>query len=159
MSESRKTRFQRLLFNLFPAYRGTGARVTYIRHDRKEIHIRLPLNWKTRNYVGTIFGGSMFAAADPIYMIMLINTLGKDYIVWDKSGEIKFRRPGKEQLYARFILNDKTIEEIKEAVKKDHEVDYNFAMEYTTKSGKVISEITKKIYIADKSYYNQKRSK
>jgi len=34
------------------------------------------------NYVGTIFGGSMYAAVDPVYMLMLIMNLGKDYIVW-----------------------------------------------------------------------------
>src|SRR2546427_10291649 len=51
------TRLTRWRFNFFPAYRGTGARITYIRHDWSEVHIRLPLSWRTRNYVGTIFGG------------------------------------------------------------------------------------------------------
>jgi hypothetical protein len=49
----------RRLFNFFPAFRGSGARVTYISDDWKEVRIWLPLNWSTRNYMGTIYGGSM----------------------------------------------------------------------------------------------------
>jgi len=60
------------------------------------VRIRLPLIWRTRNYVGTIFGGSLYGAVDPIYMIMLIKALGPDYIVWDKAATIRFLRPGRE---------------------------------------------------------------
>jgi hypothetical protein len=52
-------------FNLFPAFRGTGARVTYIAEDFREMRVKLPLNWRTRNYVGTIFSGSLYGAVDP----------------------------------------------------------------------------------------------
>ena len=96
MPESWQTRFARWAFNWFPAYRGTGAPVTYIAADWREVRIRLPLNWRTRNYVGTIFGGSLYGAVDPIYMIMLIKALGPDYIVWDKAATIRFLRPGRE---------------------------------------------------------------
>lgn len=45
---------------------------------RCEVRIRLPLSRRTRNYVGTIFGGSLYGALDPIYMIMLIKALGPE---------------------------------------------------------------------------------
>ena len=90
MSESRSSRWLRWRFNLFPAYRGVGARVEYIASDFREVRVRLPLSWRTRNYVGTIFGGSLYGAVDPIYMIMLIHLLGREYIVWDKSASIRF---------------------------------------------------------------------
>ncbi|MEC4681950.1 MAG: DUF4442 domain-containing protein [Nitrospirota bacterium] len=66
--------------------------------------IKLPLNWKTRNYVGTIFGGCMYGAVDLIYMIMFIKLLGPKYIVWDKAATIRFRKPGRTTLYARFTV-------------------------------------------------------
>ena len=81
MPESFRTRIDRLKFNFFPAYRGTGGRVTYISHDFREMRVKIPLNWRTRNYVGTIYGGSMYSAIDPIYMLMLIKNLGPDYVV------------------------------------------------------------------------------
>ena len=67
-------------FNLFPAFRGTGGRVRFVSSDFREVSVELPLNWRTRNYVGTIFGGSLYACVDPFYMIMLIQTLGPDYV-------------------------------------------------------------------------------
>jgi acyl-coenzyme A thioesterase PaaI-like protein len=75
MHESLRSRFYRWGFNLFPAYCATGARITFISHDFREVRIKLPLSWQTRNYVGTIFGGSMCAAIDPVYMLMLIMNL------------------------------------------------------------------------------------
>lgn len=57
----------RIGFNLFPAYRGTGARITHIEPDWSEIRAKVPLNWRTRNYVGVTFGGSMYGAVDPLY--------------------------------------------------------------------------------------------
>ena len=98
-----KTKLLRWGFNLFPAYCSTGARITYVADDFREVRIRLPLSWQTRNYVGTIFGGSMYAAVDPVYMLMLIMNLGKDYVVWDKSACINFKRPGRTALFARFL--------------------------------------------------------
>jgi len=104
MAESWNTRLARWGFNWFPAYRGTGARITYIASDWSEVRIRLPLTWRTRNYVGTIFGGSMYGAVDPVYMVMLIKLLGAGYTVWDKAGTIHFLLPGRETLYATFRI-------------------------------------------------------
>ncbi len=99
------TKFDRIKFNLFPAFRGSGARIEAISEDYRHIRVRIPLNWRTRNYVGTIYGGSMYGAVDPIYMIMLIKNLGPDYIVWDKAATIRFKKPGKATLFAEFRLD------------------------------------------------------
>ena len=95
MGESWATRRARWAFNWFPAYRGTGARIEYIAADWLEVRVRLPLSWRTRNYVGSIFGGSLYGAVDPVYMLMLIHALGPEYIVWDKAAVIRFSRPGR----------------------------------------------------------------
>src|SRR5450759_758115 len=116
MAESFQSRLRRWGFNLFPVYRRTGARITYIAGDWREVHIKLPLNWKTRNYVGTIFGGSMYAAVDPIYMIMLIKLLGARYEVWDKAATIRFRRPGRSSLHATFRLDGVELEAVRAGV-------------------------------------------
>src|SRR5215217_7970498 len=98
MRETFARKIDRIKFNFFPAYRGSGARVTYIRDDYREIRVKIPLSWRTRNYVGTIYGGSMYSAIDPIYMLMLIRILGPEYVVWDKAAKIRFRKPGKGTL-------------------------------------------------------------
>ena len=150
MSESLKTKLQRWGFNFFPAYRGTGGRIEYISHDYREIHIRIPLNWRTRNYVGTSYGGSMYGAVDPIYMIMLIKVLGSDYIVWDKAASIRFKRPGKETLFAKFVVTDEEIEVIKNDLKDKKSIDRVYEIELKTKDERVHAVVEKTIYIARK---------
>lgn len=119
MAESWRTRLSRWGFNWFPAYRGTGARIEYIAADWSEVRVRLPLSWRTRNYVGTIFGGSMYGALDPIYMIMLIKLLGPTYEVWDKAASIQFRRPGRSTLRATFRVDQDELETIRERKRRN----------------------------------------
>lgn len=113
MPESFKSRIFRWGFNFFPAFRGTGGRVAYIPNHWHEARVRLPLSWRTRNYGGTIYGGSIYASIDPTYMLMLMHILGKGYVVGDKAANIRFRKPGKTTLYADFLLRRDEIAEIK----------------------------------------------
>src|SRR5438445_9595789 len=106
MPESMQSRLLRWKFNLFPAYRGTGGRIDYIANDFREVRVRLPLSWRTRNAVGTIYGGSMYGAVDPIYMIMLMSLLGRHYVVWDKAAAIRFPTPGWTTLAATLLIHD-----------------------------------------------------
>jgi hypothetical protein len=141
-------------FNLFPAYRGTGGRVTYIASDWHEVRIKIPLSWRTRNYVGTIYGGSIYAAVDPIYMLMLINILGPKYIVWDEAAKIRFRKPGRETLFARFSLSNDEIIEIKRLADAQKSVDRIYDLELTDKNGVVHAQIEKTLYIAKKEKFD-----
>ncbi len=150
MSESFATKLDRWKFNVFPAYRGSGARVLYISKDYREIRVKIPLSWRTRNYVGTIYGGSMYAGIDPIYMLMLIKTLGKGYIVWDKAANIRFKRPGKETLFADFLITQEELDEIKLLLETQKSVDRIYMVELKDKAGKVHCLIEKTLYIAKK---------
>ena len=147
MPESLASRRMRWGFNLFPAFRGTGARVTYIAGDFHEARVRLPLNWRTRNYVGTIFGGSLYGAVDPMYMILLIKILGPRYTVWDKAATIRFVKPGRETLYATFRIEEAEIEAIREALETAPSVDRVYRVELTDAAGVVHAAVEKTIYI------------
>lgn len=147
MPESLRTRLVRWGFNLFPAYRGTGAWITYIADDFREVRIRLPLSWRTRNYVGTIFGGSMYAAVDPFYMIMLMKNLGEDYVVWDKAASIRFRKPGRHTLYARFVLDQAELDAIRRKLTERTRVDRRYRVELVDEAGVAHAEVEKTIQI------------
>lgn len=151
MPENLASKIDRWKFNIFPAYRGSGARVVYIADDYREMRVKIPLNWRTKNYVGTIYGGSMYAGIDPIYMLMLIKCLGKDYIVWDKAAKIRFKRPGKETLFADFLLTQEELDEIKRILETQKSVDRIYNVKLKDKDGKVHCIIEKTLYIANKS--------
>ena len=147
MPESWATRRTRWGFNVFPAWRGTGARVTYIASDWKEVRVRLPLSWRTRNYVGTIFGGSLYGAADPMYMIMLIHILGPGYTVWDKAASIRFLKPGRSTLYARFELTDGEIAEIRRTLETAPKTERVYVVSLEDASGVVHATVEKTVHI------------
>jgi acyl-coenzyme A thioesterase PaaI-like protein len=159
MPESRQTRWLRWKFNFFPAYRGTGGRIEYIADDLREIRIRLPLSWRSRNYVGTIFGGSMYGAIDPIYMVMLIRLLGREYVVWDKAATIRFRRPGKTTLFANFILPAAELEAIKAELNERKSLERVYQVRLVDRAGRVHAEVEKTIYIGRRADGEVKRSR
>jgi len=140
-------RLLRWKFNLFPAYRGTGARVTYIANDFREVRVRLPLSWRTRNAVGTIFGGSMYGAVDPIYMIMLMAILGRDYVVWDKAATIRFRKPGQTTLTATFTIDDAELDAIRAATAGGQPIDRTYNVDLVDRDGVVHASVEKVIYV------------
>jgi acyl-coenzyme A thioesterase PaaI-like protein len=150
VGESLRTRLMRLGFNLFPAYRASGARISHISGDLREVRVRLPLRRRTRNYVGTIFGGSMYSAVDPIYMVMLLKNLGPGYVVWDKAATIRFEKAGRSTLYARFVLSGGELEAIKSTLKTRRSVEREYRVELTDEKGIVHATVDKIVYVRRK---------
>src|SRR5262249_49327548 len=118
--------------------------------DYREVRVRLPLSWRTRNYVGTIFGGSLYGAVDPVYMIMLIHILGPGYTVWDKAASIRFRRPGRTTLYAHFLLREDESRTIRELAEKSPSIDRVYRVDLVDAAGVVHANVEKTVYIRRK---------
>lgn len=147
MPESWRSCLLRWRFNWIPAYRGTGGRITYIADDGLEIRVRLPLSWRTRNYVGTIFGGSLYGAIDPIYMVMLIRQLGPEFVVWDEAASIRFLRPGRATLYATFRLDRGTVAAVAAEARAAGPIRREFKVELVDAAGQVCFDCIKTIYV------------
>lgn len=149
MLDALRSRLYRLGFNLFPAYRRTGGRVTYIAPDWREVRVKLPLNWRTRNYVGTTFGGSMYAAVDPFYMMMLLKNLGDEYVVWDREAEIRFKKPGRETLYARCTITGEEVAAIEAelATEGTESVDRHYTVDLVDGEGTVHATVRNTVYV------------
>jgi len=148
LRESLRTRLFRWAFNVWPCFRGTGARVAFIASDWSEVRIRLPLSWRTRNYVGTIFGGSLYAGVDPFYMLMLIHRLGPEYVVWDKAASIRFRKPGRGTLFATFQVDEAELAEIRRLLQEQPKVDRTYPVELRDAQGVVHAEVQKVTHIS-----------
>lgn len=146
----------RLGFNFHPAFRGTGGRVVHVAKDLRHIRIRLALNWKTRNIVGSLYGGSLFAITDGAHPMMLMAALGDNYIVWDKAASIRYRKPGYTTLYGDFVLHKEEIAEIRAALLEVPELERTFLVELKDDQGTVHTIVERTVYIADKNYYRQK---
>lgn len=156
----KESTFLKFGFNISPMYRRSTARIIYISDDIKTVKIKIPLSYKNRNYVGSIFGGSLFAAVDPIPMIQLMYILKEEYIVWDKAASIKFKRPAREDMYATFEFTNEEIEDIIAKVMEQKEFEHSKLTQITNKTGDIVfCEVTKTIYIAQKDFYKEKKAK
>ena len=138
------------LLSVYPPYLGAGVRVTHISDDFLTAHVEMPLRFYNRNYVGTHFGGSLYAMVDPFYMLMLINILGPDYVVWDKAATIRFKRPGKGTVKAVFAIPTEKVTEIKAAADSLGKVEPQFQVQVTDADGHVVAEIDKLLYVRRK---------
>lgn len=146
-------------FNLSPMYRRSTGRITSVSDDLHEVEVRIPLSWRNVNYVGSMFGGSMLAATDPIMMIQLLRILGDDYIVWDKAVQMRFRRPARSAVTVRFTFTDDEIDAIRAEAEASGETDWDKAIELTDASGVVVARGTKTLYVATKAFRQEKNAR
>ena len=140
--------------NFWPPFLGAGIRVKRIAPDMKAIDVEMKLRWWNANYVGTHFGGSLFAITDAFYMLMLMANLGQDYIVWDKAASIRYRKPGRSTVRVEFRLTDVQLEDIREKANTLPRYEPTFNIEVKDEQGTVIAEVEKLLYVRKKEAVN-----
>lgn len=146
-----RQRFLDKLINFYGPYVGAGVKLREMSEDFRYARVEMPLTIYNRNYVGTQFGGSLYAMTDPWYMLMLIKNLGSDYIVWDKGATIDFKRPGRTKVRAEFKLTQELIDEIKAEVDKKVKVYWPFKVEIFDENNEVVATVDKIVYVRKKS--------
>ncbi len=147
------TKLQRLMLwaiNIWPPFLGAGIRVTWS-PDHKSVDVEMKLRFWNRNYVGTHYGGSLYSMTDPFYMLMLIDNLGSDYIVWDKAAAIRFRKPGKGRVKAEFRLSDEQLDDIRTKLLTEEKYEPAFLVQVKDETGDVVAEVQKVLHIRRRS--------
>ena len=137
--------------SLYGPFLGAGIRLAEISPDHRYCRVEMPLTFYNRNYVGTQFGGSLYAMADPWFMLMLIKNLGPDYLVWDKSASINFRRPGRGRVTAEFRLEQGVVDGIRAELESAPKTDRTFTAEIRDDAGLLIADVVKVVNIRKKA--------
>lgn len=149
----------KLLFNLHPGFRSMGGRVIKVTPDLSSMVVRLPLTWRTRNALGTIYGGSLFGITDGPHPLMLTLNLGSDVIVWDQEASIRFRRPAHGTVYAYCRFSEEEKDRIREGLAQQQEVTHQVEILIKDSSGEVHAIVRRTLYIAMRQYYTEKRKR
>ena len=139
--------------NLWPPFRGAGIRVRHIADDWSEARVELSAWRLKRNFIGTHYGGSLFSMTDPFYALMLIHKLGDRYLVWDQAASIDFVAPGRGKVSARFVLEEKTVEEIRSKAAAGQKVLPQFDVEVKDEAGQLVARVRKTLYVRLKPRY------
>ena len=134
--------------NIWPPLLGAGIRVRW--RSNQVVDVEMKLRAWNRNYVGSHYGGSLYSMTDPFYMLMLIENLGREYIVWDKAASIRFRKPGKGKVKAEFRLSDAQLDEIRNKLATLEKYEPTFAVEVKDEAGDVVAEVQKVLHIRRK---------
>ncbi|WP_371496874.1 DUF4442 domain-containing protein [Kitasatospora sp. NBC_00374] len=141
--------FRRVL-TIWPPFLFAGIRVLAVSPDFRTAKVRLRLGRLNRNYVGTHFGGSIFAMTDPFWMLLVMQNLGPDYLVWDSAAEIEFVAPGRGDVFADFHLTDDRLAEIRELTAEGKKALVWFDTEVLGSDGTVVARVRKQIYVREK---------
>ncbi|MDX2813563.1 DUF4442 domain-containing protein [Streptomyces sp. PA03-5A] len=134
----------------WPPYLFSGIRVLHIADDWSSARVRLRLHRFNRNYVGTHFGGSLFSMSDPFWMLLVMNRLGRDYLVWDRAAEIEFVSPGKGDVFADFKLTEHRLEEIRGLTAGGDKALVWFENDVVADDGTVVARVSKQLYVRRK---------
>jgi acyl-coenzyme A thioesterase PaaI-like protein len=153
-----QARLMQFGFNWHPAYRASGARVTHVAGDLTLVRVRLPFNRRTRNVVGSLFGGALFSATDGPHPTLLMLGLGPDYIVWDKAASIQFKKPGRTTLYADCVVSKQELDAIRQILRQQPEADRSYTIELKDQQGTVYAVVERVVYVARKDFYKRKVS-
>ncbi|MGA2525374.1 MAG: DUF4442 domain-containing protein [Smithellaceae bacterium] len=136
----------KLLSNIYIPYLGTGIIVKSVSPDYREIYVQMKLRWYNRNYVGTHFGGSLYAMTDPFFMLMLISILGEEFVVWDKSAHIDFIKPGKGTVTAKFLITKEQIADIIHNTSGGQKYLPKFSVDIENEAGEKVARVINYIY-------------
>ncbi len=139
------------LLNYWPPFLGAGIRVDSMSADFFEVKVSMKLKFWNRNYVNTHYGGSLYSMTDPFYMLMLIQILGPDYIIWDKSASIRFKKPGKGTVKAVFKLTPDQIESYKNELLDKDKIEPKLLVTIVDENNDVVAVVEKLLYIKKKN--------
>ena len=145
---STRLRFSRLFLrhlSLYAPNLGAGIRVE--RLEPLAYRVEMKLRWFNRNAVGTHYGGSLYSMCDPYFMLILIERLGRDYIVWDKAATIHFRRPGRGKVTSEFSISDERVEEIRERADRGEKVEPTLEAQILDEQGMLVARVEKHLYV------------
>lgn len=140
----------RFLLNCYGPYLGAGVRVTHIARDWRELRVTMKRHWYNRNAVGTHFGGSLYSMIDPHCMLLLMNLLGKDYVVWDKAAQIEFIRAVKGPVHATIRISEEDVSGIRERTRDGGKFMPEFTIEITDDDDVSVATVRKVLYVRRK---------
>ncbi|MCB0405300.1 MAG: YiiD C-terminal domain-containing protein [Bdellovibrionales bacterium] len=141
----------------WPPFLGAGISVKNVANDFTSLDVELALRPWNSNYVGTHFGGSLYAMTDPFMMLMLLENLGKDYIVWDKAATIQFKKPARGRVRAHFEITEEELVNIRKQADEQYKFEPKFVIQVTDATGEIVAEVEKTLYVRRKDRKNDSR--
>lgn len=117
------------------------------------VDVKISNSFLNRNYNGSIFGGTIYAATDPFYAILfdqLMQRKGFKVRVWLKSASINYLKPGLTSLFFTIKITEEMIAEAETALKETGKFVKAYPMELFNKKGELCATVMNEIYLRNK---------
>ena len=130
--------------NFWPPLVGAGIKVKVINRDLTDVLVTMKQRFWNTSFVSRHFGGSLYVMTDPFYMIMLLEVLGKGSSVIDKAASIRYLKPAKGKVSARFYLSKEEVKKIKLKLEStEGAFEWSFEVPITSEGGQVVAVVSK----------------
>ena len=103
-----------------------------------------------RNYNGSIFGGTIFTAADPFYPLLfhqLFTKKGYRVLAWSKSAEIQFLKAGLTDLYFDIKIDNNEIAEAEHILNTGGKYVKSHPIDIYNKNGEICASLKNEVYL------------
>jgi len=144
------------LLRIYPPFLFQGIWVKKISPGFQGAQVKIyktPFNINTNR---TLFGGTIFAAADPIFPILIdqyLQKIGfKKTVAWLKSSQIVFKKPGKTSVEYAVNLSEEVLEECAQTIRTKGKIVRDFTLEIKDKTGDLCATIRCETYIRDLNF-------
>lgn len=102
------------ILNFYPPFIFNRIRIQSISEDFTDVKVKIKKSIWNKNLAGTIFGGTLFSAADPFIAVMYWQIFSirfdKKIIVWLKSAEIQYKIPSNSDMTLHFKIEEEEIQ-------------------------------------------------
>lgn len=140
----------RWLLNLYPPWWFQRIRVVALSEDLSSCRVEVRPSWRSRNLGGSTFGGTIFAAGDPVVAVLFWQILanrGVPVEAWLKSAKIRYRRPARTTLTLDFVLERVDVEEAVEAILREGRWSRWYRVDAVDRDGKVCAEMETEVFL------------
>ena len=131
---------------LYPPILFSGIRVRRLETNPLRFRTELRRRWWNANAVGTHFGGSLFTMTDPFHMLILIEALGREFVVWDQESRIEFLVAARIPVHAILEIATDEIERIRIEA-SEGVIHPEFVVPIVDGNGRLIARVTKTLYV------------
>jgi acyl-coenzyme A thioesterase PaaI-like protein len=139
------------LLELYPPFVPMRIKVLELAPGWRTVRIRLPLNARSRNPGGVMFGGWQAALADPIAALACARVF-PGYSVWTRSMSISFDHGGNSDLELRFVLTPAQEEAIRIELERDGRSTPTFEYAYVREDNVRCTVVRNTVAIRPKGY-------
>jgi acyl-coenzyme A thioesterase PaaI-like protein len=118
--------------------------------DFRGVKVKINKSLINNNYNNSIFGGTIFAAADPFYPLLfhqLLTHKGYKVRVWLKSASINYVKPGRTDLFFNINIPESDIDEIEQVLNTSGKHIKAYPIEMFNKEGELCVSVQSEIYI------------